>query len=223
MRSSLRHSFSISSFLHLTDMQLIRHDSAAILSIYDHRDVQKDVIPSNAAAFQHYLGAGNPLPRPLVNDPDAGAVIDPTSSKEEESVVNYFEYRYGDAAFFILDTTAFQSLDDAEEDRTILGQTQFAVLEEWIQRVNQTVTWKFVVSSIPMMTLWRGGWSECMEERERVLDLLEYVPNVVVISAVSPRSLFSPFPFFLFDLATPFYPLLSRCSSHMIIASNELL
>ena len=40
--------------------------------------------------------------------------------------VNYYATQYGDAAFFVLDTRAFRSPNDAEdnEDKTMLGQQQ---------------------------------------------------------------------------------------------------
>lgn len=105
--------------------------------------------------------------------------------------VNYFEYRYGDSAFFVLDTRAYRSPNDAPDDadKTMLGTAQKAAFLSWLSDVNQTVTWKFVVSSTPMMSLWAYGeqdtWAGFLTEREELLDVLESVPNVIVLSGVS--------------------------------------
>lgn len=51
--------------------------------------------------------------------------------------------------------------------------------------MNSTVTWKFIVSSVPLMTLWSHGadtWAGFTTERDAILDVLEYVPNVIVLS-----------------------------------------
>lgn len=87
-------------------------------------------------AFGHYLGGANPDPV----EPD----------------VRYFDFRHGDAAFFVWDTRSYRSANKADdgEDKTMLGERQKVVFFDWLAKVNQTVTWKFVVSSVPLMTLW---------------------------------------------------------------------
>ncbi|CAE6414987.1 unnamed protein product [Rhizoctonia solani] len=72
--------------------------------------------------------------------------------------------------------------------RTMLGEEQLAALHSWIADVNQTATWKFVVSSVPLTAMWAGYdghldlWAGYMHERNTVLSLLSSVPNVVVLS-----------------------------------------
>lgn len=41
----------------------------------------------------------------------------------------------------------------------MLGAQQKAVFLQWLSDVNSTVTWKFVVSSVPMTSLWDSGLS----------------------------------------------------------------
>jgi alkaline phosphatase D len=55
-------------------------------------------------------------------------------------------------------------------------------------QVNSTAAFKFIVSSVPLSAMWGGidgqseTWAGADEERRALLDLLEYVPNVIVIS-----------------------------------------
>lgn len=76
----------------------------------------------------------------------------------------------------------------------MLGSTQKSALLDWLGETNQTVTFKFIVSSTPFMSLWGFGeedtWSGFMHEREELLDVLEYVPNVIILSG---NRLFSRF------------------------------
>ncbi|WFD30297.1 alkaline phosphatase [Malassezia sp. CBS 17886] len=105
---------------------------------------------------------------------------------------HYYSFRYGDAAFFVLDTRAHRMHPmHPHDDRTTLGVAQRAALFAWLASMNHTVTFKFVVSSVPFTSLWGGpldvdgridGWSAYPEERRMVLDVLEHVPNVVILS-----------------------------------------
>ena len=51
----------------------------------------------------------------------------------------------------------------------MLGPHQKAEFLEWLAAVNQTVTWKFIVSSVPFMTLWGGPNGQYDSERTHVL------------------------------------------------------
>jgi hypothetical protein len=87
--------------------------------------------------------------------------------------------RIGDSAFFVWDTRRYRSDNAAEDDesKTMLGLKQREDFYDWVARVssftvrgqnecsqlsvrdhveqvNETVTWKFVVSSVPVMSLW---------------------------------------------------------------------
>ena len=89
-------------------------------------------------SYDAYLGNGNPSPS-LPNR-------------------NYYSFQYGDSAFFVWDARRYRSRNEAvdNEHKTMLGPHQKAEFLEWLAAVNQTVTWKFIVSSVPFMTLWGG-------------------------------------------------------------------
>jgi hypothetical protein len=78
-------------------------------------------------------------------------------------------------------------------------------------QVNTTVTFKFVVSSTPFMSLWLGPdggvdtWAGFLTERSELMDSMQFVPNLIVLSGVCithlhsllvNKSLFSHFSFF---------------------------
>ncbi|ORY79287.1 PhoD-like phosphatase-domain-containing protein [Leucosporidium creatinivorum] len=141
-------------------------DDHEIFNDFDASEVDPAFVAANEA-YGNYLGAANPD----VAEPGA----------------NYYHFRHGDAAFFVWDTRAYRSRDDAEDDeeKTMLGERQKEVFFKWAAEVNNTVTWKFVVSSVPLMTLWSHGsdtWAGFTTERDAILDVLEYVPNVIVLS-----------------------------------------
>lgn len=50
---------------------------------------------------------------------------------------NYFEYQYGDSAFFVWDTRKFRSENGAEdvEGKTMLGERQKEVFIDWLRKV----------------------------------------------------------------------------------------
>lgn len=106
---------------------------------------------------------------------------------------NYYDFRYGDSAFFVLDTRRYRSAPVAEkpedeENRTMLGDNQLAALHEWAGKVNSTATFKFIVSSVPLTSLWRGidghidTWAGYPAERAKVLALLSSLTNTIVIT-----------------------------------------
>jgi len=91
------------------------------------------------------------------------------------------------AAYFGEPTSAPAEAVD-ESMRTMLGETQLAALHSWVADVNQTATWKFVISSVPLTAMWAGYdghvdlWAGYMHERDTVLSLLGSIPNVVVLT-----------------------------------------
>jgi alkaline phosphatase D len=102
---------------------------------------------------------------------------------------HYYNFTYGDVAFFVLDTRRHRSnvATTAEQDRTMLGQDQYEAFYNWLSRVNQTSTFKFVVSSVPFTSLWQGdaqkdSWAGFANEKAQVLEAMQTVPNVFVLS-----------------------------------------
>ncbi|KAK4058377.1 hypothetical protein OIO90_000535 [Microbotryomycetes sp. JL221] len=142
-------------------------DDHEIVNDFDAGLEDNEVLEPALQAFDNYMGSVNPDPI--------------------EQGVKYYEYRYGDAAFFVFDTRSYRSRDAADDDesKTMLGQRQKEAFFDWLARVNNTVTWKFVASSVPMMTLWSHGddtWAGFTSERDNLLDVMQYVPNIIVLS-----------------------------------------
>jgi alkaline phosphatase D len=188
---------------HVIDIILVRH-STAIFTAWGDRDIinhfagedldNKGPFVNASSAYLTFLGNANP---------------DPVGSD-----VHYYNFRYGDNAFFVLDTRRHRTEPKAKVDvggihieqqnsttattggddlytpkqHTMLGDKQLTALYSWLGKVNSTTTFKFIVSSVPFTTLWKGlggtmdGWAAYPEERSALLDVLEYVPNVIIIS-----------------------------------------
>ncbi|KAN0061175.1 hypothetical protein ACQY0O_006910 [Thecaphora frezii] len=129
--------------------------------------------PANTA-WKEYVGLANP---------------DPLEEGE-----NYYTFRYGgSAAFFVMDTRKHRSHHETEddEDKTMLGEKQKDAFLQWLGAVNTTATFKFVVSSVPFNSLWGGpldwdgqkdSWAAYMSERGQLASVMQYVPNLIVLS-----------------------------------------
>ena len=172
-------------------------DPTAIFTIWDDHEI-----------YNNFAGEGLDNKGPFVNASSAyltflgNANPDPVNSD-----VHYYNFRYGDNAFFVLDTRRYRTVPEGKskhqnsttattegddlhtpKQRTMLGDKQLTALYSWLGKVNSTTTFKFIVSSVPFTTLWTGGdgatetWAAYPEERNALLDVLEYVPNVIVIS-----------------------------------------
>ncbi|GAA6063691.1 hypothetical protein JCM10212_000270, partial [Sporobolomyces blumeae] len=142
------------------------YDDHEIVNDFDGNVTDARFAPANSA-YQTYLGHANPDPR--------------------TPGVNYYDFRVGDSAFFVLDTRAYRTSNAHadDEDKTMLGEAQREAFLNWAHEVNQTVTWKFVVSSVPIMSLWNHAddtWASFTTERDLLMDVLQYVPNVIVLS-----------------------------------------
>ncbi|GAA5976523.1 hypothetical protein JCM10908_005530 [Rhodotorula pacifica] len=142
------------------------YDDHEIYNDYSSNETSVAFAPANQA-WKTYLGNSNP-------DPAVPGV-------------NYFDFQVGDSAFFVWDTRRYRSDNAAEDDesKTMLGLKQREDFSNWVARVNETVTWKFVVSSVPVMSLWSHGedtWAAFLTERDAIMDVLEHVPNVIVLS-----------------------------------------
>ncbi|MBW0491633.1 hypothetical protein O181_031348 [Austropuccinia psidii MF-1] len=132
-------------------------------------DTNETFQPANLA-YQHYLGAAN------FDGPGNGE--------------NYYWFRHGDAAFFVWDCRRYRSSNQALDDqqKTMLGTKQKKVFLTWLNAVNATVTFKFVISSTPFMTLWSGPdgaidtWAGFTTERNELMNIMQYVPNLIVLS-----------------------------------------
>lgn len=140
----------------------------------DENDEQIAAYPAANTAWKEYIGDVNPEPL--------------------EEGENYYTFQYGEsAAFFVLDTRRHRTHHTAQDDadKTMLGYRQKQELYAWLGAVNETVTFKFVVSSVPFNTLWGGeldvdgqkdSWAAYNTERLEIAEVLRYVPNVIVLS-----------------------------------------
>lgn len=130
------------------------YDDHEIFNDYSSNDSDPRFAPANSA-YHNYLGDANYQP----SVPGA----------------NYFNFTYGDSAFFVWDTRRYRSenADVDDESKTMLGEKQKEVFFDWLakvrsppfcsaqpeheltegEQVNQTVTFKFVVSSTPLLSL----------------------------------------------------------------------
>ncbi|KAF8334191.1 PhoD-like phosphatase-domain-containing protein [Cantharellus anzutake] len=162
------------------------YEQLPVLNIYDDHEFKNDfegrsndstyLFANASAAFSTYQGNANYH----------------TYTDASGRVVNYFDFKYGDVAFFILDTRRYRSVTGRntteEETPTILGERQLADFHQWAARVNSTAAFKFIISSVPVSALWGGPngqvdtWAGALEERRVFLDLLEYIPNVIILS-----------------------------------------
>lgn len=153
------------------------YDDHEVINNWSGRDENDDEIaayPSASTAWKEYVGEVNPEPL--------------------EEGENYYTFQYGEsAAFFVLDTRRHRThhTADDDEDKTMLGYRQKQDLYRWLAAVNETVTFKFVVSSVPFNTLWGGeldvdgqkdSWAAYNTERLEIAQVLRYVPNVIVLS-----------------------------------------
>ncbi|CBQ68470.1 conserved hypothetical protein [Sporisorium reilianum SRZ2] len=153
------------------------YDDHEVLNNWSGRDENDDEIaayPSANTAWREYIGHVNPEP------------LEPGE--------NYYTFSYGEsAAFFVLDTRRHRThhTADDDEDKTMLGYRQKQDLYRWLAAVNETVAFKFVVSSVPFNTLWGGeldvdgqkdSWAAYNTERLEIAQVLRYVPNVMVLS-----------------------------------------
>ncbi|KDR81363.1 hypothetical protein GALMADRAFT_239216 [Galerina marginata CBS 339.88] len=102
---------------------------------------------------------------------------------------NFYDFRRGDVAFFVMDTRRYRSAPSTEPDtyRTMLGDVQLTALYNWLHKVNETCSFKFIVSSVPFTSLWThdaqiDSWAAFPEEKAALLKAFHSVPNVVIIS-----------------------------------------
>ncbi|KAF9532442.1 PhoD-like phosphatase-domain-containing protein [Crepidotus variabilis] len=140
--------------------------------------------------INNYVGNAQEIP-PYVN---ASAAYNSYAGNANHDAARvgqtFYNFQHGDIAFFVLDTRRYRTPTNvSEEDDTpsMLGQEQLVALHNWLQVVNGTKTFKFIVSSVPFTSLWThdaqiDSWAAYPAEKASLLKVLHSVPNVVVIS-----------------------------------------
>jgi alkaline phosphatase D len=159
--------------------------------------------------INNYAGLSNDTP-PFVNANDAFRIYNAEANYDSRVPgQHYYDFRYGDVAFFVMDTRRHRSdpLTGEAVTRTMLGETQLSALYEWLGKVsqrhaffvvhvtthylpfqvNQTATFKFIVTSVPFTSLWTldaqiDSWAAYASEKASLLSALHTVPNVYLLS-----------------------------------------
>jgi len=136
----------------------------------------------------NYAGLGNDSQPPFPSAADAFKIYNADANYDSLADQHYYNFRYGDAAFFVLDTRRYRTPATEEAPvGTMLGETQLAALHNWLAHANGTASFKFIVSSVPFTSLWgydaqNDSWAAFPAEKAALLDALHSVPNVVIIS-----------------------------------------
>jgi alkaline phosphatase D len=89
--------------------------------------------------INNYFGQSNDTP-PFVNADDAFRIYN--AAGNYDALVpgeHYHDFRYGDVAFFVMDTRRHRSspFDGETATRTMLGDTQLSALYEWLGKVRK--------------------------------------------------------------------------------------
>ncbi|GAA5838395.1 hypothetical protein JCM11251_004924 [Rhodosporidiobolus azoricus] len=165
-----------------------------MVTIYDDHEIYNDFAANESSpyfapaneAYQTYLGEANPDAQ-LGHEGESYYDFRGQCWEADKGISAFIVDSVGDSSFFVWDTRKFRSdnANDDDEVKTMLGEKQKEAFLEWAARVNNTVTWKFVVSSVPLMTLWSHGedtWASFTTERDSIMHVLETVKNVIVLS-----------------------------------------
>ncbi len=165
------------------------YERIPVIGIYDDHEAKNNwsggsndpaiqaAIPPATQAWKEYVGGANPA-----------------NTAPEGKGEHWYTFRYGDTAFFVLDVRKHRAAAEQEdnEDKQVLGEAQKDALYQWLAATNtSSTTFKFVVSSVPFMSLWGGSldvdgkkdsWAGYLTERDELLETMHYVPNVIVLS-----------------------------------------
>ncbi|KAJ2747123.1 hypothetical protein GGI20_000828 [Coemansia sp. BCRC 34301] len=154
-----------------------------MVHVYDDHEIMNnwhagDTPPmgSALAAYNEYNGLANPL----------------SSSSSSLSSHAYYNFTYGDVAFYAWDTRRYRTRWEAggtgDNGATMLGNEQKAHFIQWLAAVNHTAAVKFVISSVPLTSGWANAdssqdtWRGYPTERTEILALTRHVPNLFFLS-----------------------------------------
>ncbi|RPD59100.1 Metallo-dependent phosphatase [Lentinus tigrinus ALCF2SS1-7] len=140
--------------------------------------------------INNYVGQGNDSKGPFPSASNAFELYNANANFDSPAEGQYYyDFKYGDAAFFVMDTRRYRS-DISVGDpttHTMLGDQQLAALYNWLGKVNQTAVFKFIVTSVPFTSLWTyegpvETWAGFPAEKAALLSALHTVPNVIILS-----------------------------------------
>jgi len=140
--------------------------------------------------INNYMGEHNDSKPPYPNAADAFKLYNADANYDPlHEGQYYYEFSRGDAAFFVMDTRRYRSKVEGSDfsSRTMLGEEQLSALLNWLSKVNNTATFKFVASSVPFTTLWShdaqtDSWAGFPSERQALLNAFHSTPNVIILS-----------------------------------------
>ncbi|KAF7338542.1 Alkaline phosphatase D [Mycena venus] len=120
----------------------------------------------------NYAGLGNDSQPPFPSASDAFKIYNADTNYDSLADQHYYNFRYGDAAFFVLDTRRYRipATEEAPAAGTMLGETQLAALHSWLAHANNTASFKRTLG---------GGFPA---EKAALLEALHSVPNLIIIS-----------------------------------------
>ncbi|KAJ7081542.1 PhoD-like phosphatase-domain-containing protein [Mycena crocata] len=153
------------------------YERLPILHTYDDHEIKNN-----------FAGNGNDSTPPFPSASDAFKIYNADANYDSLDDRHYFNFRYGDAAFFVLDTRRYRNPATADAPAgSMLGDTQLAALYSWLAHANGTSSFKFIVSSVPFTSLWghdaaTDSWAGFPGEKAALLAALHSVPNVVILS-----------------------------------------
>jgi alkaline phosphatase D len=93
--------------------------------------------------INNFAGLGNDS-APYANASGAWALYNGAAKPDAtERGEHYYDFRYADVAFFVMDTRRHRSdvFSTEEHERTLLGPNQLAALYEWLGKVG----WSFAI------------------------------------------------------------------------------
>ncbi|KAI0029405.1 PhoD-like phosphatase-domain-containing protein [Vararia minispora EC-137] len=138
--------------------------------------------------INNYEGKSNDT-GPFINASDAFTIYQGNANYAPLEIgQHYYAFRYGDIAYFVMDTRRYRSgMDESPATRTMLGERQLTSFYHWLGKVNNTATFKFIVTSVPFTSLWTGdaqadSWAGYASEKAALLEALHTVPNVYILS-----------------------------------------
>jgi hypothetical protein len=88
--------------------------------------------------INNFQGLANDSTPPFPNASDAFKLYNADGNYEStQKDQYYYHFRYGDVAFFVMDTRRYRSnvFDDDTHSRTMLGDQQLAALYDWLDKV----------------------------------------------------------------------------------------
>lgn len=88
--------------------------------------------------INNFVGEGNDSTPPFANAADAFRLYNADANFDPlDSDTHYYDFRYADVAFFVMDTRRYRSdIDKADvTSRSMLGEKQLDALYEWLGKV----------------------------------------------------------------------------------------